>query len=492
MDTTTVDPGVLATLEHRLETLADELAESRPDLFPEDADGRWADPASDTGTGPGLSRIQATARRARVAWAQDALLARGVSIRTGYTWGGGWTVSARHEDVQAVIDAFNTDPTNEQAWTGQRARLRNDRGLQLDGNLLVALLTDPATGRVRARTIPLAQASDPVCDPEDAAQVRYWPRTYMRDGRHVTVYHPDLAYRPWQRPRAVDGCEVLWDVPVLHIAADTLPGWTWAVPEVARAIRWAAGYASFLHQWARLTESLSKIAWKATAPTGRAAQRVRDALNTRPAGDDTVVHGDGQKFEAVTKTGATIDSNSGRPLAAMVASALDVPVTMLTSDPGVTGARATAETLDEPMRRMIRLRQSVWADAERRILDHAIDAAITAPAGPLNGTVTIDRATDTRTVTLAGDADRTVDVDWPALHGMSMGELVSTISEAHATGLIPGEVSARLLLIALDVDDADEIVADMVDPATGEFVAPNMDTLARLAQSTAYRPLPGE
>lgn len=475
--------GVIATLEHRLEEMADALAEhSRPDLFAAE-DAGWTT-LSDNTAGPGLDHIRKSSARARAAWAQDALLARGVALRTGYTWAHGWTVAARDEDVQAVIDAFTADPGNDRAWTGQAARLRNDRGLQLDGNLIVALLTDPATGRVRARLIPLSQVGDPIGDPDDAATVRYWPRTYTHGGRLVTVLHPDLAYRPNARPRALNGKEVLWDAPVLHVSADSLPGWTWGMPEVARAVKWGAGYSRFLESWARLTESLSKIAWKATAPTGRAAQRVRDAAT---ADGDMVVHGETQRFEAVSKSGATIDSNSGRPLAAMVAAALDVPVTMLTSDPGVTGARATAETLDEPMRRMIRLRQGVWADAERRILDHVVDAAVVAPAGPLNGTVTIDRATKQRAVTLPAGTDRGIDIDWPSLHGLTTPELVAMLGDAHATGLVPGEVIARLILIALDVDDADELIADMTD-ADGNFIPPNEATMARLAAATPYRP----
>jgi hypothetical protein len=50
----------------------------------------------------------------------------------------------------------------------------------------------------------------------------------------------------------------------------------------------------------------------------------------------------------VSKSGAQIDANSSQPFATRAAAALEVPVTMLLGDPGITGARATAETLDQP------------------------------------------------------------------------------------------------------------------------------------------------
>jgi hypothetical protein len=87
---------------------------------------------------------------------------------------------------------------------------------------------------------------------------------------------------------------------------------------------------------------------------------VRDGAAARPGTDPITGAADGPgratavmspdaTMAPMHSSGATIDSGSGKPLAGMVAAALDVPITMLLADPGVTGARATAETLDKPL-----------------------------------------------------------------------------------------------------------------------------------------------
>ena len=73
--------------------------------------------------------------------------------------------------------------------------------------------------------------------------------------------------------------------------------------------------------------------------------------------------------------------------------ALGVPVTMLLSDPGQTGARATAETLDLPLELEMRDRRELWGDAQRRILDYVITESVRAGKGALKGTVKTDPVT---------------------------------------------------------------------------------------------------
>ena len=89
--------------------------------------------------------------------------------------------------------------------------------------------------------------------------------------------------------------------------------------------------------------------------------------------------GPGMSLEAIPKTGATIDSGSGKPLAAMVGGGAGVPVTMLLADPGVTGARATAETLDKPTILEMGMRRAAVGQRLKRILSYVIDQAVKAP-----------------------------------------------------------------------------------------------------------------
>jgi hypothetical protein len=147
----------------------------------------------------------------------------------------------------------------------------------------------------------------------------------------------------------------------------------------------------------------------------------------------------------------------------MIAAGLDIPVTMLLADPGQTGARAVAETLDQPMRLAMQQRQSLWASVYRDILGYVILQSVKAPQGALHGTVTRDAWTGQETVQLADDTDPTVEVVWPSLDETPMSVVVAAIVAADTTGKLPPEEVAKLLLHALGVQDADEIVAGMTD-----------------------------
>jgi hypothetical protein len=168
----------------------------------------------------------------------------------------------------------------------------------------------------------------------------------------------------------------------------------------------------------------------------------------------------------------------------MVASALGVPVTMLLSDPGQTGARATAETLDQPTELEMQLRRELWSDAYKRILRYVLAESVRAPQGELKGTIKRDPASGRETVTLAGDTDDTIDMVWPPLDQVTPDILIKAIAEAAQTGVLPPEVIARLLLQALGVRDVDEILDQMMDE-DGNFVPPQPPNIGGTGQAAA-------
>ncbi|WP_344641712.1 hypothetical protein, partial [Kitasatospora cystarginea] len=174
------------------------------------------------------------------------------------------------------------------------------------------------------------------------------------------------------------------------------------------AINWARAYKTYLEQWATLMSALSRYAWRTTAAGSKQARQVRAAVTAaNPRTADTtdpsqvgqmVVTSPDATLEAIPKSGATIDSESGRPLAMMVAAALDLPVTMLLGDPGQTGARAVAETLDQPTELAMQQRREVWRSADLRILRYVIAEAVRAPRGALKGKIRRDQFRDRETV----------------------------------------------------------------------------------------------
>ena len=247
-------------------------------------------------------------------------------------------------------------------------------------------------------------------------------------------------------------------------------------------------------------KSLAKFAWKLTAE-GRNRDQAKRAL--AQAGTSRGLTGDANsvggtallpldaQLEAIPKSGATIDAMSGRPLAMMAAAGVGVPVTMLLMDPGQTGARATAETLDWPTELTMRDRRELWAAARLRTCQYVIAEAVRAPSGPLKGTITRDEATGEEVVELAGETDATCDIVFPDLDDVEAKDIIDGIVAAAATGTLPPELILRHLLIALGIRDVDSILEEMEDD-DGNFLWPSTAAPANMGTTGGTDPATGD
>jgi hypothetical protein len=443
----------------------------------------------------GLARAATVSRVMAIA---NPWMKRGLSLRQAYVWGQGVSISARAngsddgtQDVNAVVQAFLDDDGNRRALTGHQARVELERALGTDGNVFLPHFTNPRTGFVQVRSIPFDEITDIISNPGDRDDPWFYRRQWMQrdlvDGQIVTqmatAFYPALGYNPRpgpNRPKTIDGHPVFWDAPVLHVDVNGLDGWAFGIGDAYAALPFARGYRDFVADWATLVKSLSQFAWRATSK-GSKSQQLREKLarrttETAPAGNPNTVGataalGSEVTLEAIPKTGAVIDAESGKVIAGGIAAALGVPVTMLLTDPGSTGARAVAETLDEPTRLEMEGRQRLWADAFGASLAYVVLQAVKAPQGPLRGTVTRDDVTGREVLRLAGDEDPTVDITFPALDDVPLETLVKAIAEADKTGKMPPLTVARLLLEALGVDDVDELLKDMTDEQ-GRWIDP--------------------
>ncbi|WP_433329993.1 hypothetical protein [Spirillospora sp. CA-294931] len=452
----------------------------------------------------------------RVMALKNPLIKRAVSLRTAYVWGQGLEISARDgksnggQDVNAVVQAFLDDPGNQRTFTGQQAREELERSLATDGNVFLALFTNPRTGRVQIRSLPWDEITDVICNPEDASEPWYYKRVWSTQANALTgarteqriAYYPALGHKPSPRPLRLKDpdtgtavAEVVWDAPVVHVKVGGHRDWKFGVPDVYAAIDWARAYREFLTDWATLIKSLSRFAWRlssrgskqAAAAAQLAAAPSIDPVTGEPrfAGATAITAPD-MALDAIPKSGATIDSESGRPLAAMVAAATDVPVTMLLTDPGVTGARATAETLDPPTQLMAKGRRALWTEITRAILNYVIAEAVRAPEGTLRGKLVLDDG-GRETLTLRGRAQGTIDISWPDIEQISLTVLIDAITKADQTTYLPPLVIARLLLEALGVNDIDEILQQLSDDH-GQFLPPHgAGGAAGLAAVDAWR-----
>jgi hypothetical protein len=185
-------------------------------------------------------------------------------------------------------------------------------------------------------------------------------------------------------------------------------------------------------------------------------------LGDAPAGS-TVNLTDDQKLEPVSKSGATLDSESSRPLATMAASALGLPVTILLADPGQTGARATAETLDRPTRLVMQARQELHRDVRRDLIGYAIEQAVIAPRGPLRHLGKELRDGDRVKVQWADTDDASLDITFPSLEEVDVKVLMDAIVAAEGINGVPKLPLIRLALQILKVENIDELLEDLLD-----------------------------
>lgn len=429
------------------------------------------------------------AQLCRVMAIANPLIKRGLAIRANYVWGQGVGITARAigedggQDINSVVQSFLDDDANRAAFTGHTAHIDIETALGTDGNVFIALFTSPLTGRVQARQLPFEEL-EKITDPDDRTRTWFYRRKFSSEvfdtttgtSRHVTdqvVYYPDIRYRPITRQRHINGHPVRWDAPIIHIKDNGLSDWKYGIGDAYAALPWARAYKEFLEDWARLMKSLSRIAWKVNSADRSKAQAARagiqGAINAVDGAGGIANLGGQTTLEAVPKTGATLDAESGRPLATMVASALGLPVTTLTADPGQTGARAVAETLNQPTRLEFQGRRELWTEAYRSILGYVIDQAVIAPRGPLRGSIVRDG--DELAVTLAGGTDRTLEIVWPDLDEIDPKIMVDAIVAADGTQKLPPLTVAQLLLRALGVRDVDEILTQLTDDQ-GNFVPP--------------------
>lgn len=413
--------------------------------------------------------LRTSCRLNRVMAAANPLIKRGLGVRYAYIFGGGFEIKAKDETVNEVVKRTLEDKGNQRAVFGKQACETNERTFGTDGNLFFACFANPRTGHVQFRTVPFDQIEDIFYNPEDRSEPWFYLRTYIErklqaDGttvdEEIKVYHPDIDYQPQRRFRRIGDIRVDWNAPIIHKKVNAQEGWRFGLGDAYAAIPWARTYRDFLADWAVLIKALSQFAFRVSGGNEAKADKLRQQVarataQGAPVGQ-TAVMDEMTSMEAIPKTGATIDAESGRPIATMVAAALGVPVTMLLGDPGQTGARAVAETLDIPTVNEMNGRRNVWDQIFMTMMEYAISWAIRAPQGGLTGSVVRNTWSDDLEIT--SDKDTTVEVTWASLKDASTASKIQAIVNADATNKLPPLITLKLMLEALEVPNVEDIV----------------------------------
>lgn len=437
-----------------------------------------------------FEHLSRKSQECEIAYALNPLIKRGLTMRAAFVWGDGVSISVRDEasqgeEVGRWVKKFLSDPSNR-FISEVRGQAILENMLGTSGECYIALPTDVYGGRVQVRPIPMRQIPQIIADPEDEFSPRFYLRQWMVNGNERKALYPALGYYPKKRPatsdasfgQGLDGIPIIWDQPVKRVAVNEVRGR--GLGDAYAALPWAYAYKGFLEAWNKLMKSLATFSWLARTRGDKASQAAQAMVQQAALGGTigaAAVVDPNTRLEAISKSGAVFDSGSGQPLAGMVASALGLPITLILSDPGVTGARAVAETLTEPTKREFQLRQAIWSEAIRDIIGYVIEIGVRSK----NIAGSVKRLSDRIEITLDHPESATVVIDWPELDSVNMTDRVAAISKAAETKVLPPVAIARELIKALKMANIDEVL-DTITDDQGNFVPPDWgDLLAQAA-----------
>lgn len=140
------------------------------------------------------------------------------------------------------------------------------------------------------------------------------------------------------------------------------------VPNLLGAVSWAKAYKEFLESAHHLAISLARIAFKAKSINGAQQQSIYRGMSSAQGAGGTASLGMGQDLTAVQKAGAGIDFKAGSPLASMVASALDIPLSVLLTDGSAGGRQGAEDALEDPTIKVFNLRRATHVSLVNEVL----------------------------------------------------------------------------------------------------------------------------
>lgn len=418
----------VSNLETRNEELtglvSEEMREAgefgRAQLALEDIGWRPLMGLSDSANSFTLDALHHASELCRAVATVNPLVERALKVRTGYIWGSGVSVVPQ-EFIQGPgrPRTVNVQPELpegiDEVLTGTLAQLELESSAGTDGNLL--FLVDRRTKEVQR--IPFEEISEgvsqrgnrerllyirrtwndwdleldfenqidltPISAPKAAARGRSWIRA-ERDGStgpgqfsFRDVWYPTPAgVRAMGRGRGastINGDEVDNTKVMVHVPFNRLVGWRWGIPDVLPAVWWTKAYKEYLENCSTLTKAYARFAWKVTSDKSRSVRRTAAAMSQAPRTDPatgaplnvgaSAVLGAGQDLAAVGGN-TKVDFDAGRPLAAMIAAAMDVPLPALLEDPSIAN-NSGATSLDTSTILVMQARQKVMDEMYRTI-----------------------------------------------------------------------------------------------------------------------------
>jgi hypothetical protein len=336
--------------------------------------------------GPTLEQIRIASNQLRELAAVNAHLKRGHLLRANYVFDGGIHYEgvkggqgAGNKSVQANID----DPQNQREYFGKAAQKKRMKARYTDGH--VVWIGNDATKTLRM--IPFERITGTLTNPEDSTEV--WAVRVIRQVNKNNadpklearwIFLDEFIDKRVAKPSGRKGITIPFTANdqtaqevvdfenriFLEVANPTV-GWTWGTPDALAAMGWIRLYREFLISGKKMSDSMAMIwaQYKSTAAGSQNAS-VQVGNNKQNAGGTSFGGGD---WNVLSTAGKSYEFDSGRPLLAAAATALEISVVALASDPGAAGSSyGSAQTLDLPGRIAISAIRDEIAEFDQRVL----------------------------------------------------------------------------------------------------------------------------
>jgi hypothetical protein len=392
-----------------------------------------------------LEHMQRAARHIREVSEGNPLLKRGSSLRTSYIFGRGVSFSEQPPRIQKfIIDAQNQD-----VLFSPEAQVINERSHFTDGQFFVI-------GNVKTKKfqrVPFSQITGIVTDPDDQEQIRYYRRTWTRQTQNfssasvstqlMNVWYPTDTYEPvGNYATKIQNQPVDTSVRMFASRVNRRSGHVWGVPDAFPALAWAHAYNEYLKDGSRMLKALSMFAWQLKAKTKTGGTNAAAAIANSNTIGSTAVTGPDMELSSLPRANS-VNLSDGRALGSMVASALEVSVVALLSDPGSSGAYGTAQTLDVPTVKAMEARQSVWTQFYFRVLK------------------------------FMGTKTEMLEINWPKIETEPSQRYTQALALARQTGAIWEDEYRNAIIEALDIAKLHDDVPPPPEPQASGSAIPS-------------------
>ena len=321
-----------------------------------------------------LEELHAVSEKLEPKVAAGSLPKRAVDLHSGFVWGRGCFIEGterpKGKGRPTGIRAFFIDATNQESVFGDIAREELQKARFVEGNVLAVCNTRTK----KVNRIPFKQITNVKVDPDYPENIIAYQRTWD------TGVGQDSVKKVWIYTHRFDGkrqksftnnketVPVSQDETIVDLRVNRQVGHVLGIPDGLAGILWSDMYTRIVKYGETVQESMAKILYRVTNKTAAGVKSTGVKMSSFGGHGGTASMAEGQELTAVSTAGRGYDFASGRPVAALAASAWNVSNMDLLNDSSAAGSSyGSANALVGGNRNAMLLMQKEWAEFYKSI-----------------------------------------------------------------------------------------------------------------------------